>query len=75
MLSQMGRAIRSTLDDWVGPENMHLVTEVSSRGWALQQLLGRVRIIFYWGYTGDTPGSLSTWLGTRGSLLAVLREP
>ncbi|CAK6449574.1 unnamed protein product [Pipistrellus nathusii] len=35
-LSQMGRSVRGTLDDWMGPETMHLVSETTS------QVLGAV---------------------------------
>lgn len=28
LLSQMGRSVRGTLDAWLGPETMHLVSEV-----------------------------------------------
>lgn len=28
LLSQIGRSVRGTLDAWVGPETMHLVSEV-----------------------------------------------
>lgn len=31
LLSQMGRAVRGTLDAWLGPETMHLVSEVRRR--------------------------------------------
>ncbi|KAG8505723.1 Transmembrane protein 109, partial [Galemys pyrenaicus] len=30
LLSQIGRSVRDTLDDWVGPETMHLVSETLS---------------------------------------------
>ncbi|XP_049635857.1 transmembrane protein 109 [Suncus etruscus] len=40
VLSQMGRAIRGTLDDWVGPENMHLVTETLTQVmWAVSSAI------------------------------------
>lgn len=28
LLSQMGRSVREALDTWIGPETMHLVSEV-----------------------------------------------
>ncbi|XP_054419623.1 voltage-gated monoatomic cation channel TMEM109 [Pteronotus mesoamericanus] len=31
LLSQIGRSVRRTLDAWVGPENMHLVSETTSQ--------------------------------------------
>ncbi|XP_004714987.1 transmembrane protein 109 [Echinops telfairi] len=31
LLTQIGRSLRETLDAWVGPENMHLVSETSSQ--------------------------------------------
>ncbi|ELK26884.1 Transmembrane protein 132A [Myotis davidii] len=31
LLSQMGRAVRGTLDAWIGPETMHLVSETTAQ--------------------------------------------
>lgn len=40
VLSQMGRSVRSTLDDWVGPETMHLVSETLTQVlWAVSSAI------------------------------------
>lgn len=40
VLSQMGRSVRGTLDDWVGPETMHLVSETLTQVlWAVSSAI------------------------------------
>ncbi|XP_055987623.1 transmembrane protein 109 [Sorex fumeus] len=40
VLSQMGRSVRGTLDDWVGPETMHVVSETLTQVlWAISSAI------------------------------------
>ncbi|KAF6334486.1 transmembrane protein 109 [Rhinolophus ferrumequinum] len=40
LLSQIGRSVRGTLDAWIGPETMHLVSETLSQvTWAISSAI------------------------------------
>ncbi|KAK1335406.1 hypothetical protein QTO34_003192 [Cnephaeus nilssonii] len=65
LLSQMGRSVRGTLDAWIGPETMHVVSETTS------QVLGAVSSCISVGFfaLSGIAAQLLNALGLDGSKL------